>query len=168
MILGRVFEGNYQAQRGDYQIIFYISEGMVKDGYFSFQTQLPRLKSKPLQEKKWFVFMQFFQHFLNTFFLTRLSWFSFRLNSNFQVHDTTINFSFLLFFFYSHDWSASGNDACHRWPSKLKHLFLVWGLFWKVGLLVQGCLYHFCQQKGLWLTSVFEEWAIFNQRASRH
>ena len=51
MILGRVIEGNYQAQRGDYRIIFYISERMVKDGHFSFQTQLPKLKSNSLQEK---------------------------------------------------------------------------------------------------------------------
>ena len=38
VILGRVIERNYQAQRGDYRIIFYISEGMMKDGHFSFQT----------------------------------------------------------------------------------------------------------------------------------
>ena len=167
MILGRVIERNYQAQRGDYRINFYISEVMVKDGHFSFQTQLPRRKSKPLQKKEWFVFLQFFIIF-STFFW--LSWFSFRLNSNFPSawHDNQFFFCFVLLFFYSHDWFAPGNDACHRWPSKLKHLFLVWGLFWKVGLLVQGCLYHFCQQKGLWLKSVFEEWAIFNRRASRH
>ena len=48
VILGRVIEGNYQAQRGDYRIIFYISEGMVKDGHFSFQTQLHKLKSNSL------------------------------------------------------------------------------------------------------------------------
>ena len=57
MILGQDIEGNYQAQRGDYRIIFYISEGMVKDGHFSFQTQLPKLKSKSLQENEWFVFL---------------------------------------------------------------------------------------------------------------
>ena len=51
VILGRVIEGNYQAQMGDYRIIFYISEGMVKDDHFSFQTQLPKLKSNSLQEK---------------------------------------------------------------------------------------------------------------------
>ena len=84
----------------------------------------------------------------------------------FQVHDTTINFSFLLFFFYSHDWSAPGNDACHRWPSKLKRLFLVWGLFWKVGLLVQGCLYH------LFLEDMAQKYSReignFGQHAPRH
>ena len=53
---------NYQAQKGNYRIIFYISEGMVKDGHFSFQTQLPKLKSESLQEKKIAVF-HFFQNF---------------------------------------------------------------------------------------------------------
>ena len=70
---------------------------MVKDGHFSFQTQLPRLKSNFLQEKKWFVFLQFFIIF-STFFLA--SWFLFRLDRIFQVHDMTINFSFVLFFFF--------------------------------------------------------------------
>ena len=51
MILGRVIEGNYQAQWEDYRIIFNIIEGMVKDGHFSFQTQLPKLKNNSLQEK---------------------------------------------------------------------------------------------------------------------
>ena len=51
VILGRVIEENYQAQWGDYWIIFYISEGMVKDGHFSFQKKLPKLKSTSLQEK---------------------------------------------------------------------------------------------------------------------
>ena len=54
------------------------------------------------------------------FFWIRLSWFSFRLNRIFQVHDMTINF--LLFFFF-HDLSTPGKDACHRWPSKSKHHF---------------------------------------------
>ena len=56
-----------------------------------------------------------------------LFWFSFRLISNFSSawHDNQFFFCFVLFFFYySHDWSAPGNDACHKWPSKLKHLFL--------------------------------------------
>ena len=88
----------------------------------------------------------------------------------FQVHDMTINFSFVIFFcfFHSHDLSTPGNDACHRWPFKLKHLFSVWGLFWKVGLLVHSCLYHFCPKRELWLKSILEKWAISSQCAMRH
>ena len=52
------------------------------------------------------------------------------------------------------------NDTCHRWPSKLQHLFSVWGLFWKVGLLTQGCLGHFCPKRGSWLKSISEKWVI--------
>ena len=54
---------------------------MVKDGHFSFQTQLPKLKSNSLQEKN--------DYFLNIFLASR---FSFRLSQIFQVHDMTINF----------------------------------------------------------------------------
>ena len=83
-------------------------------------------------------FSLFSQHFLFD------SWFLFRLDWIFSSawHDMTINF-----FFYSHDWSTPGNDACHRWPSKLKHLFLCKDLFWKDWLLVWGCSYHFCPEK---------------------
>ena len=78
-----------------------------------------------------------FHHFLNTFFW--LLDFFFRLNRIFQVHDMTINFSFFL--------STQSNDACHRWPSKLKHLFSCENLFWKGWFLVWGCSYHFCPEK---------------------
>ena len=105
-----------------------------------------------------------FSSFCQYFFFA--SWFLFRPDQNFQVHDMTINFSFI--FFYSHDLSAPGNGACYRWPSKLKHLFSVWGLFWKVGLLVHSCLYHFCPNRGLWLKSATEKWVIFGQHAPRH
>ena len=112
--------------------------------------------------------MQFLSFFLH--FWTWLSWFSFGLNRIFQVHDMTINFSFVLFFsfFGFFDLSTSDNDICHRWPFKLKHLFSMWGLFWKVGFLVRSCLYHFCLKRGLWLKSVLEKWVIFGQHALRH
>ena len=60
---------NYQAQRGDYRIIFYISEGIVKDDHFSFQTQLPKLKSNSLQEKNDLCLCNFFLSHFSTFFL---------------------------------------------------------------------------------------------------
>ena len=63
-----------------------------------------------------------------------------------------------IFFFY--DLSTQSNDACHRWPSKLKHLFSVWGLFWKVSILTQGCLGHFYPKRGSWLKSISEKWVI--------
>ena len=60
---------NYQAQRGDYRIIFfYISERMVKDGHFSFQTQLPKLKSNSLQEKNDLCLCDFLVIFFPHFF----------------------------------------------------------------------------------------------------
>ena len=46
--------------------------------------------------------------------------------------------------------------------------FLIWGPFWKGWLLVQGCLYHFCPNKRLWLKSVTKKWVIFGQHAPRH
>ena len=77
----------------------------------------------------------------STFFL-----FSFRLNRIFQVHDMTINFSFVFAFFRSHGLSTSGNnDAIDGFPS--------WSITSRArivlafGLLVQSCLYHYCQQK---------------------
>ena len=42
----------------------------------------------------------------------------------------TINFSFVFLFF---DLSTSGNDACHRWFFKLKHLFSCKDCFERVG-----------------------------------
>ena len=69
MILGRVIERKIiRLKRGDYRIIFYISEGMVKNGHFSFQTQLPKLKSNSLQEKNDLCLCNLFDHF-PTFFL---------------------------------------------------------------------------------------------------
>ena len=100
-------------------------------------------------------FSSFFQHF----FLIL----DFHLDSTqiFQVHDMTINFSFVLFcFFHSHDLSTPGNDARHKWPSKLKHLFLCKDCFERVGFLVQSCLGHFCPKRGSWLQSILEKRAI--------
>ena len=95
-----------------------------------------------------------FHHFLNIFFW--LSWFSFGLNSNFSSawHD---NQFFSLFF---HDLSTPGNDACHRWPSRLKHLFLCKDCFGRVGFLVQSCLGHFYPKRGSWLKNISEKWVI--------
>ena len=107
-------------------------------------------------KRRWFVFMRFFIIFSTFFFW--LSWFSFRLNLNFQVHDTTIIFLFVFFF---HNSSTLGNDARHRWLSKLKHLFLCKDCFERVGFfLVQSCLGHFCSKRGSWLKSISKKWAI--------
>ena len=104
--------------------------------------------------------MQFFHHFLNIFF-----WL---LDPRLDLVEFFKCMSWQLIFFSFFDLSTSGNDAYHRWPSKLKHLFSVWGLFWKVGLLVQSCLYHFCPNRGLWLKSVLEKWVFFGQHTLRH
>ena len=65
----------------------------------------------------------------------------------------TINFSFS---FRSHGLSTSGNNACHGWLSKLKHLFWYEDCFERFGLLVWGCSYHFCPEKDR-LKSIFWE-----------
>ena len=115
---------------------------MVKDGHFSFQPQLPRLKSNSLQEKKLFVF----SIFLNLAFFC-LDW------SNFSSawYDNHFLFLFIFSFSRSHGLFIPGNNACHRWPSRLKHHFLWENCFEKGWLLVQGCSYQFYPKKGLWL-----------------
>ena len=76
-------------------------------------------------------------------------------------HDNQFSFFFFSFFFHFFcNFSTPGNDTCHRWSSELKHLFPVWGLFWKVSLLVQGCLGHFRPKRGSWLKSISEKWVI--------
>ena len=61
-----------------------------------------------------------FHHFFNIFcFLDSCL----DLIEFFQVHDMTINFFFAFSISRSHSLSFLGNNACHRWPSKLKHLF---------------------------------------------
>ena len=69
-------------------------------------------RANPSKRKR----LQFFIFLI--FFWIWLSWFSFGLNRIFQVHDMIINFSF---FFFSYDSSTLSNDACHRWPFRLKH-----------------------------------------------
>ena len=66
---------------------------------------------------------------------------------------TIIFFFFCSFFPFSrsHGLFIPGNNACHRWPSRLKHHFLWENCFEKGWLLVQGCSYQFCPKKGLWL-----------------
>ena len=80
-------------------------------------------------------------------------------NRIFQVHDMTINFSFILFlffcFFHSHDLSTPGNNAFHRWPSKLKHHFLCGNCFGEGCLLVKGLFILFLSAKKGWLKGSF-------------
>ena len=98
-------------------------------------------------------------HFKHSYLNWRVfSWLLFRADRIFQVHDMTINFSFSFSCFF--DFSTPDNDTCHRWPSKLKHFFSMWGLFWKVGLLAQGCLGRFCPKRGSWLKSISKKWVI--------
>ena len=87
----------------------------------------------------------------NTFWIWS-SWFSFGLNRISQVHDMTIKFLFLFFlscFFFCcfHELFTPGDDACHRWPSKLKHHFSCEIILKRVVFWSKGCSYHFCQQE---------------------
>ena len=119
----------------------------------------------------------------NTFWIC-LSWFSLGLNRISQVHDMTIKFLFFCFFLflYPQDLSAPSNDACHRWPSRLKHHFSCGNYFEKVCLLVKGlfipflsvrkgcswkgCLYRFCQQKRVMAQRVVHIVSISKKRLS--
>ena len=51
--------------------------------------------------------------------------------------------------FFFHDLFTPGNDACHRWPSKLKHHFSCEDYFERVGFWFEGCSRHFCLKKGM-------------------
>ena len=106
-----------------------------------------------------------FHHFSTHFWL---SWFSFRRNRTFQVHDVIINFFFFyscfLFFF---EWSILGNIACRRWPSSLKHLFSCED-FLKRLAFGPGLLVSFMSREKLWLKSIPREMGNFGQCASKH
>ena len=86
-----------------------------------------------------------FHHFSQHIFFA--SWFLFRLNRIFQVHDVTINFSFVLFsfIFLSFFFWMVYFGQCHMlWMAfHLEAYLFLWGSFWKGWLLVRGCLYHF-------------------------
>ena len=104
----------------------------------------------------------FFIIFFNIFWL---SWFSFKLNRIFQVHDMTINFSFSFIhssfpFSHSRGLSISGNDVCHRWPSRLRHHFSCDNCFKRVVFWLKGCSCHFYPKKRLWIKSIPEKWVI--------
>ena len=66
-------------------------------------------------------------------------------------------FLFRFFFFHSHDPSTPDNDTCHRWPSRLKHHFSVWGFF------ERGCFFW---SKGVHIISVQRKkygWKVFSK-----
>ena len=94
------------------------------------------------RKKKWFVCIQFSSFFFN---ICLLSWFLFRPDRIFQVHDMTINF--FSFFFYAHDLSASNNDAYPRWTSSLKYLFSYEDHFERVGFWFEVACIIFCPKE---------------------
>ena len=103
---------------------------MVKDGHFSFQTQLPKLKSNSLQEKNDLYLCSFSIIFFNISFSA--SWSLFRINRIFQVHDMTINFSFVFFSFtfLSFFWMVYSRQCHMLWMAfQVEVSLLVWGLF---------------------------------------
>ena len=73
----------------------------------------------PCKRKKMIRVYAIFHHF-STFFYSCLDLIEFSS----AWHDNQfLFFIFLLSFSRSHGLFTSGNDACHRWPSKSKHLF---------------------------------------------
>ena len=128
---------------------------------FHFKHSYLNWRAIPCKRRNDLCFCSFFVFSTPSFF----PWFSFRLSRIFQVHDMTINFSFVVFFcfflfsfFRPHGLSTSSNDACHRWLSKLKHLFSYEDRFERVSFWFK--VYHFCLKRGLWLKSTFEKWVI--------
>ena len=118
------------------------------------------------------------QSSFSTFFF-EFSFFDFRLDSIefFKCMIWQSNpFFFLLLLYFFHNLSTPGNDAYHRWLSKLKHHFSCRNCFEKVIFWSKGCSCHFIPKKGLWLKrlftsflsarkglwlkSVFEKWTI--------
>ena len=66
-----------------------------------------------------------FQHFLNLVFLIFV-WTQSNFSSAWYDNQISLSLFFFAFFFflsYSHDLNAPGNDAYHRWLSRLKHHF---------------------------------------------
>ena len=82
----------------------------------------------------------FFDIFLNLAFLIFV-W----IRSNFSSawYDNQILFFAFIFCFYSYDFPALSNNACHSWPSRLKHHFAYENcfekkkvVFWSKGLFM--------------------------------
>ena len=102
-------------------------------------------RANPCRRKR-LQFFIFFQNFFEFGFL------DFRLDSielfKCMTWQSIFLFSFF-FFFRSHDPSTSGNDACHRWSSRLKHHSSCENYFEKgVVFWFMGRSRHFCPKKG--------------------
>ena len=113
------------------------------------------------------MFMQFFQHI---FFLIWLSWFLFGLGRMFQVHDTTINFSFSFihsffsFFVNSLLWATLHVvDGFPTWSISSHVRIVLKRLAFGSRLLVS-----FLLRGKIWLKSILEKWVISGQCALRH
>ena len=72
----------------------------------------------------------------------------------------TIIFLFV-FFFHSHNLSTLGNDARHRWPSKLKHLFLCKDCFERVGFFGPKLFRSFLSKERIMAQKYFREMGAF-------
>ena len=137
---------------------------MVKDGHFSFQTQLPRLKSKSLQEKEWFEFLQFFLSFCQHSFFA--SWFSFRLNSNFSSawHD---NQFFFFFFFFCFCFFFFLMVCLLRATTHIIDGLPAWSISSHMRTVLKGLAFWFevaritSVQRKIWLKSIFWEMGNF-------
>ena len=138
----------------------------MKDGHFHFKHSYLNWRAIPCKRRNDLRFCGFFIIF-STFFL--LDSLNFRLDSTriFQVHDMTIIF-FFSSFFHSHDLSTPDNDAYHRWPSKLKHLFSCEDCFERLAFWFKVVYIISVNKKGCGSKVFFEEWVIFDWRASRH
>ena len=118
-----------------------------KMAIFHFEHSYLNWRAIPCRKKNDLCLCSFFIIF-STFCLA--SWILFRLNQIFQVHDMTINFSFIFFSFSrSHGLSTSGNNADHKWTSILKHLFSYEDRFKRVGFWFEVARIIFVQRKNM-------------------
>ena len=108
--------------------------------------------------RKSYIFMQssFLTFFLNLAFLIFVwTW------SNFSSASYDNQIIFFCFCFFFHDLSTLGNNAYHRFLSRLKHHFSCRNCFERVIFWSKVCSCHSYPKKGLWLKSVPEKWTIF-------
>ena len=98
-----------------------------KMAIFHFKHSYLNWRVIPCKRRMTCVYVIFYSFFSTFFSWIWLSCFSFRFSQIFQVHDMTIIFFFVFFLLFSfsrsHGLFTSSNNAYHRWPFRLEHLF---------------------------------------------
>ena len=93
-----------------------------------------------------------------------------RFEFGFQTAFVYFIYFFCSFFLCSHELSTPGDDACHKWPSRLKHHFSWENCFERGCLLVKGLFMSFLSKERIMAQKCSREMGnfLFGQRAPRH